>query len=62
LVNGRVKTPAAKWLRLFHVRGNVADWSDEELSKTRVQLSGAQAALRIHKFDLCLRPIYDIAN
>jgi hypothetical protein len=42
----------------YILRTNIADWSDEELWKTYVQLSEAEAAFRIHKSDLCVRPIW----
>jgi len=51
-----------QWSRLsegtYILRSNIADWSDEELWKTYVQLSEAEAAFRIHKSDLCVRPIW----
>ena len=34
------------------------DWSDEELWKAYIQLTEAEAAFRIHKSDLGLRPIW----
>jgi transposase len=36
----------------------VTDWSDEELWRTYIQLTEAEAAFRIHKSDLSLRPIW----
>ena len=36
----------------------MTDWSDEELWKTYIQLTEAEAAFRIHKSDLSLRPIW----
>lgn len=42
----------------YILRSNIADWTDEELWKTYVQLSEAEAAFRIHKSDLCIRPIW----
>jgi transposase len=42
----------------YILRSNIAQWSDEELWKTYVQLTEAEAAFRIHKSDLCLRPIW----
>ena len=35
-----------------------ADWSDEDLWKAYIQLTEAEAAFRIHKSDLRLRPIW----
>lgn len=42
----------------YLLRSNVADWSDEELWKAYIQLTEAEAAFRIHKTDLALRPIW----
>jgi len=50
------------WARLsegtYILRSNIHDWTDEELWKTYIQLSEAEAAFRIHKSDLCIRPIW----
>ena len=50
------------WARLsegtYILRSNIQNWTDEELWKTYVQLSEAEAAFRIHKSDLCIRPIW----
>lgn len=42
----------------YILRSNIAEWTDEELWKTYVQLSEAEAAFRIHKSDLSIRPIW----
>lgn len=42
----------------YLLRTNVTDWTDEELWKAYTQLSEAEAAFRIHKSDLQLRPIW----
>jgi len=42
----------------YLLRSNVTDWSDEELWKAYIQLTEAEAAFRIHKSDLGLRPIW----
>ncbi len=42
----------------YLLRTNVRDWDDEELWKAYIQLSEAEAAFRIHKSDLSLRPIW----
>lgn len=42
----------------YLLRTNVADWLDEELWKAYIQLTEAEAAFRIHKSDLSLRPIW----
>ena len=36
----------------------MADWSDEELWRAYIQLTEAEAAFRIHKSDLSIRPIW----
>jgi transposase len=50
------------WAKLtegtYILRSNIHDWTDQELWKTYVQLSEAEAAFRIQKSDLCLRPIW----
>lgn len=50
------------WARLsegtYILRSNIHDWTDEELWKIYIQLSEAEAAFRIHKSDLCIRPIW----
>jgi transposase len=49
------------WAKLsegtYILRSNIHDWTDEELWNTYIQLSEAEAAFRIHKSDLCIRPI-----
>ncbi len=42
----------------YILRTNVSEWSDEELWRTYLQLTEAEAAFRIHKSDLGLRPIW----
>jgi transposase len=42
----------------YLLRSNVKDWSDEDLWKAYIQLTEAEAAFRIHKSDLALRPIW----
>ena len=50
------------WARLsegvYILRTNIAEWSDEELWRTYIQLTEAEAAFRIHKSELALRPIW----
>jgi transposase len=50
------------WAKLsegtYILRSNIHDWTDQELWKTYIQLSEAEAAFRIQKSDLCLRPIW----
>lgn len=42
----------------YVLRSNVADWTPEELWQTYVQLTDAEAAFRIQKSDLSIRPIW----
>jgi len=42
----------------YLLRSNVADWSGEDLWRTYIQLTEAEAAFRIHKSDLRIRPIW----
>jgi len=42
----------------YILRTNIHDWTDEELWKTYIQLTEAEAAFRIQKSDLCIRPIW----
>ncbi len=42
----------------YLLRTNVSNWSDEELWKAYIQLTEAEAAFRIHKSDLSIRPIW----
>ena len=44
--------------RLLSASDKRADWSDEELWKAYIQLTEAEAAFRIHKSDLSIRPIW----
>jgi transposase len=57
-----VQTQWDDWAALsegtYILRSNIAQWSDEELWKTYVQLTEAEAAFRVHKSDLCIRPIW----
>jgi len=42
----------------YLLRTNVSGWSDEDLWKAYIQLTEAEAAFRIHKSDLKIRPIW----
>lgn len=42
----------------YLLRSNVSDWSDEDLWKAYIQLTEAEAAFRIQKSDLKIRPIW----
>lgn len=42
----------------YLLRSNITDWSAQDLWKAYIQLTEAEAAFRIHKSDLQLRPIW----
>jgi transposase len=42
----------------YVLRTNVTDWTPQALWQTYIQLSDAEAAFRIHKSDLSIRPIW----
>jgi transposase len=42
----------------YVLRTNVNDWTPEELWRTYTQLTEAEAAFRIHKSDLSIRPVW----
>lgn len=42
----------------YILRSNVNEWTDEELWKTYIQLTEAEAAFRIHKSELAIRPVW----
>jgi transposase len=50
------------WARLsegcYLLRSNVTDWSAEDLWRAYIQLTQAEAAFRIHKSDLRIRPVW----
>lgn len=49
----------ARWSEGCYVlRSNVADWSPDELWRTYIQLTDVEAAFRIQKSELVLRPIW----
>jgi transposase len=66
--NGRArlawrKDPAWRdWAALsegcYLLRTNIHHWSEQDLWKTYIQLTEAEAAFRIHKSDLSIRPIW----
>ncbi len=51
-----------QWARLsegvYILRTNIAEWTDEALWKTYTQLTEAEAAFRVQKSDLAIRPIW----
>ena len=42
----------------YVLRTNVTDWTAEDLWKTYIQLTEAEAAFRIHKTELSIRPVW----
>ena len=42
----------------YVLRSNITDWSDEKLWKAYIQLTQAEAAFRVHKDQLHIRPIW----
>ena len=42
----------------YLLRSNIHDWSDEQFWETYIQLTEAEAAFRVHKSDLGIRPIW----
>src|SRR5208283_5354815 len=42
----------------YLLRSNVVDWSDEDLWRAYIQLTEAEAAFRIQKSDLSIRPVW----
>ena len=42
----------------YVLRTNVTDWTPDELWRTYIQLSEAEAAFRIHKSELGIRPVW----
>jgi transposase len=42
----------------YVLRSNVADWDAEELWRAYMHLTDAEAAFRVHKTDLCVRPVW----
>jgi transposase len=59
---GVVYSDAFDWAALsegaYLLRSNIDDWSDQQLWKAYIQLTQAEAAFRIHKDQLNLRPIW----
>lgn len=49
----------ARWSEGCYVlRTNIADWSPEDLWRTYIQLTEAEAAFRIQKSELAIRPVW----
>lgn len=42
----------------YMLRSNIRDWTPDELWKAYIQLTQAEAAFRIHKSDLVIRPVW----
>ena len=56
------RTDWTDWARLtegvYILRTNVTEWTDEALWQTYIQFTEAEAAFRVHKSDLAMRPIW----
>jgi hypothetical protein len=56
------RSAARAWARssqgCYVLRSNVADWDAEELWRAYMHLTDAEAAFRVHKTDLCVRPVW----
>ncbi len=61
-LNWTIHNTYSDWARLsegcYLLRTNIKDWTPEDLWKAYIQLTEAEAAFRIHKQDLQLRPIW----
>lgn len=61
-VRWRKRPDRHEWTRLsqgcYLLRSNITDWSAEELWRAYIHLTEAEAAFRIQKSDLVLRPIW----
>jgi transposase len=61
-VEYREKAEWSAWATLsegaYVLRTNIEDWSAKDLWSTYIQLTDAEAAFRIHKSDLSLRPVW----
>ena len=62
VVQWKMNETTQEWARLsegyYLLRTNIKEWTGEQLWKTYIQLTEAEAAFRIHKDDLRLRPIW----
>jgi len=61
-VTWKLLTEYSEWARLsegcYLLRTNIQDWTGEDLWRAYIGLTDAEAAFRIHKQDLGLRPIW----
>lgn len=51
-------SPCTPTRGFYLLRSNVADWSAEDLWRAYMHLTDAEAAFRVHKSDLQLRPVW----
>ncbi len=62
VIQYRRRPERMEWNRLtqgcYLLRSNILEWKAEELWTAYIQLTDAEAAFRIHKSDLALRPIW----
>jgi len=61
-LEAEVNTSFDDWAALsegaYLLRSNISDWSDEQLWKAYIQLTQAEAAFRIQKVQLKVRPVW----
>jgi transposase len=61
-LNWSIREKQKAWAQLsagsYVLRSNVKEWTSEELWKAYIQLTDAEAAFRIQKDDLMLRPVW----
>ncbi len=61
-VSWKFRPELSAWARLsegcYLLRTNIPDWSPEDLWRAYVSLTDAEAAFRVHKQDLELRPVF----
>ena len=57
-----INAPFDEWAAVsegaYLLRSNITDWSDEQLWKAYIQLTQAEAAFRVQKDQLQVRPIW----
>jgi transposase len=61
-LNVKVSETFDEWARIsegcYALKTNVNDWDDEKLWRAYIQLAQAEAAFRVHKTELAIRPIW----
>lgn len=61
-LNVKINELFDEWAKIsegaYALKTNVTDWNDEKLWRAYIQLSQAEAAFRVHKSELSIRPIW----